>query len=1347
MEKEQRNRLQKATQDARKLLEEEFRSQLLQTYDIDVEKVRWAEEPGAHLQAEQRLIRDKLVAWIEHKEAQINDRKEALLLALREMAFTALNRFVALKLMEARELVRPCVSGGLESAGFLEFTAVAQGLLADQESSYRLYLETIFEDVSRELRALFDPRDPASLLWPKRTALLELLDILNRPELAELWIEDEALGWIYQYFNGNDVKQMRDAAKGGAPRNSRELAVRNQFFTPRYVVEFLVDNTLGRIWYDMRKGDTRLKDRCRYMVRRPKETWLNPGEDDPIYLNSDEALSQEELLRQPVQIARHPFKDPREIRLLDPACGSMHFGLYAFDLYVEIYEEAWDIAQCSERQAEESEAFGAFASYAARFADKASFLQEVPRLILQHNIHGIDIDPRATQIARLTLWLRAQREWKEQHLKVGDRPPISRSNVVCAEPMPGEQELLSDFIDHQFLDIERGLIRQLLDSIFDKMKLAGQAGSLLRIEDEISNAIEEARREWQRIAIHQKNLFSPSELAALGQMGSTLNADLEDLTIHFWSGIEDRIYTALRNYAELAQDQGGFQQQLFAEDAVRGFAFIDITRKRFDVVVMNPPFGEHACLSKPYVANRFPDSGEDIDAAFVSRGRELLTCHGRLGVIANRTQFFKGVLKDWRERLFLETGRIDIVTDLGYGVLDGAVVEAAAYTLDVRAVATGTSLFVRALDAVDKELRLKESLAQGLLCADRSFVFVQKSSFFRVVPGRRLAYWITPSFSRAFTEFTPLEGHKGLARQGLASADNFRFLRLAWEIALNRRRNCSGPNPDHIWADFAKGGDYSPYFQDLHLVINWAREGRELCAFEGSVIRNPSFYFKEAITYSERTASGFSPRALPAGAVFDSKGPIVAAVNRDDLSSLLGLMMSRVWATFLEFLVAAGDSSVSGTAARQYTQSIVGSVPMPDFNPIAWAKIGEQAKLAWIGRQTKDCRGECSRYFIAPLLTQIDSANIESFASLVEAIVRENEDVDLGVLDASYEIEAEVRRCYGLDEITCAEIDDEFGQHPISLPTRNIDPNEYSRLYLASDDDLVSIASASTGGRRAATKLIFLADRRLELLALHFNCNARNLVDLRRQLSLQSSDITSKIACEFLSYALGCVFGRWDVRYMTGEKREPQWTDLFAPAPTCPPGMLLGDNGLPLSPEEGHVLTGNQHYPLEVAWGGILADDSNSSLDIQYRLRMVFSAIWKSRADIVLQEVCSLLGISDLRGWFSRPAAFFADHLSRYSKSRRQAPIYWQLSAGSGSYSAWLYYHRFTQDTLYRVLRDFVEPRIQQAEREQFELESQGALSGDAAIRLQEVQNLLQDLRILKSELDLVATALESQPQ
>jgi hypothetical protein len=680
MEKEQRSKLQKATQDARCLLEEEFSRQLLETYDINVAAGRWSEEPGAHLQAEQRLLREKLLAWIEHRSAQINDEKEALLLALREMAFTALNRFVALKLMEARELVRPCVSGGLESEGFQEFTAVAQGLLVEQESSYRLYLETIFEDVSRELRALFDPRDPASLLWPKRTALLELLEILNRPELAELWREDETLGWIYQYFNGDtERKKMRE--ESAAPRNSRELAVRNQFFTPRYVVEFLTDNTLGRIWYEMRQGDTGLKERCRYLVRRPNEIWLQPGEEAPAEVVADEALSQEELLRQPVHIPYRPLKDPREIRMLDPACGSMHFGLYAFDLYLAIYEEAWEIAQGSDEQAKQGEVFAAFVAYAADFASKTAFLREVPRLILLHNIHGVDIDPRATQIARLTLWLRAQRAWQEQKVEVAARPAISRSNVVCAEPMPGEKELLADFVDQQFPEAERGLVQQLLETIFDKMQLAGEAGSLLKIEEEIRDAIEQARREWQKLAIQQRDLFSAAELVELGGVGSALNTDLQNLTRDFWVGIEERIYTALRHYAEQAQIGNGLQRRLFAEDAAQGFAFIDICRKRYDVALMNPPFGQPNRKAKSRMSEDYPRCN-DIYAAFVELGLDIMAAGGVLGAITSRTGFFQSTFKAWRETTLLKNAKPIVAADLGEGVLDTAMVETAAYCLE-----------------------------------------------------------------------------------------------------------------------------------------------------------------------------------------------------------------------------------------------------------------------------------------------------------------------------------------------------------------------------------------------------------------------------------------------------------------------------------------------------------------------------------------------------------------------------------------------------------------------------------------------------------------------------------------
>ena len=142
------------------------------------------------------------------------------------------------------------------------------------------------------------------------------------------------------------------------------------------------------------------------------------------------------------------------------------------------------------------------------FATKEEFLRQVPRLIIEHNIHGIDIDPRAAQIAGLALWLRAQNAWKAMNLKPAERPRITRSNIVCAEPMPGEKELLREFVDKEFPAAERGVFLQLLETIFDKMQLAGEAGSLLKIEEEIRSAIADAKQLWKETPkAKQSNLF------------------------------------------------------------------------------------------------------------------------------------------------------------------------------------------------------------------------------------------------------------------------------------------------------------------------------------------------------------------------------------------------------------------------------------------------------------------------------------------------------------------------------------------------------------------------------------------------------------------------------------------------------------------------------------------------------------------------------------------------------------------------------------------------------------------------------------------------------------------------
>ena len=166
-----------------------------------------------------------------------------------------------------------------------------------------------------EIGVLFSPDDPANRLYPPQRVLDEVLDLhQRRGTRAGIWSQDETIGWVYQYFT---PKELRDQARkeSQAPRNSYELAFRNQFFTPRYVVEFLTDNTLGRIWYEMRKGDTRLKDQCRYMVRRPTEVFLSRGASSrPRMPPKDrDDLSQEELLKLPVYIPHRPKKDPREI--------------------------------------------------------------------------------------------------------------------------------------------------------------------------------------------------------------------------------------------------------------------------------------------------------------------------------------------------------------------------------------------------------------------------------------------------------------------------------------------------------------------------------------------------------------------------------------------------------------------------------------------------------------------------------------------------------------------------------------------------------------------------------------------------------------------------------------------------------------------------------------------------------------------------------------------------------------------------------------------------------------------------------------------------------------------------
>ncbi|WIG59039.1 MAG: hypothetical protein OJF49_001786 [Ktedonobacterales bacterium] len=781
LDKSIRNTLRLAVTQCRKLLEDTVAELLEGQFGIHR---HGAVEPAArmaHLSPADLAYRAQVVRYLAHLGARRFSAHDAVAQLIREVAFTHLNRLCAYKLLERRKLIRETVSRSLNSNGFKFYLADNPGeetlwSAGRQDLAYRHFLEWTGQTLASELPALFSPHDPANRLFPPQRVLEDVLALLNDAELASVWDADETIGWIYQYFT---PKELRDEARKAsqAPRNSYELAFRNQFYTPRYVVEFLADNTLGRLWWEMTHGHTSLATLCETMLITPHPIWLRRGQHEPLMFNAEQdawvmpgegggelwtrpnpaATSVDAIMRyaltvdgyayaqthlahdtsaeardfdmvasiandkqqeyvetgningsfeelrlclffeqrrwhhfgetpegkdldywralhraiceawnREVEIIPHRAKrDPRELRILDPACGSGHFLLYCFDLLVRIYHEAW--ADDDLGPALQSEFASDFPAYQAA----------VPALILRHNLHGVDIDLRAVQIAALALWLRAQREYAALSLPRDQRPPIRRANLVYAEPMPGERDLLDAFtktLDPPALD-------PFVRDIWGEMRLAGEAGSLLQVEVALRQEIANAKREWIRTGGGNVQLT----LFAQGQppQQQTLNYEGVSDARFYETEAEPRVLAALRRFAEDATtSDDDYTRHLFAEDAARGFALIELLEKCYSVVLMNPPFGEPSAPAKPYIEKTYPRTKNDLYAAFVERGLALLEPSGRLGAITSRTGFFLTSFQKWREDILLTEARPIALADLGYGVLDTAMVETAAYVLE-----------------------------------------------------------------------------------------------------------------------------------------------------------------------------------------------------------------------------------------------------------------------------------------------------------------------------------------------------------------------------------------------------------------------------------------------------------------------------------------------------------------------------------------------------------------------------------------------------------------------------------------------------------------------------------------
>jgi hypothetical protein len=945
--------------DIQKQLQSDFRMQPDGTC-LSLDKMSNAQRAAA---LELRQLLDHFVAALPDPK----QKSEAFARLVREIAFTVLNRLAALRLCEERGLVRECVRQGMTSAGFQLFDRLSGGALGTRYTTYRAFLEALFDELALDLPTLFDRRAPQSRVFPTERTLEAVLALLNAPAMTDLWREDETIGWIYEFTNDEaERERMRDAAP--APRNSRELAVRNQFFTPRYVVEFLTDNTLGRLWREMTQGQTTLQATCRYLVRRPIEVFLRDPDRLPVapraewvmaaacgdfsalpegpsieelsefslvidgydlaerygygeciawadrqienyrqsatwpsssldlwlilfrqqryYGRASHAIedafyeewqsayhafraslqtagpSREALLRQPMYIPYRPLKDPRQIKLLDPAGGSGHFALYAFDLFEVIYAEAYDDAELGPALQRD-------------YPDRAAFLRAVPRLILEHNLHIIDIDPRACQVAALALWLRAQRSWQEMNLRAAERPRITCTNVVCAEPMPGDAALLAEFC----ATLDPPLIGDLVRIVFEKMKLAGEAGSLLKIEVELADAIAAAHRQWQRGDQGQQLALFPEMLRP--QRDQPTLFDLAGITdARFWETVEARVLDELRAYAESAGNGRAARRRLFAADAIQGFAFIDMCSQRYDVVLMNPPFGEASSESYEYINDAYNRVGwnNNLLCAFIERGWQLTEPSGDIGVIYDRTAAVKSTYEAFRRAVLIPDSRLKEMVDLGWGVLDANVETTTAVMHRLSSCAKGAFIDVRLVPVDEKGQYLLDVLSKLPTC-DVNKVILADSITFQRLPNAVLGYDFPDFLRNVFDKFQSLQEVGFRAYQGHALKSDKHF-RLWWEINLRER-------PNYL-ARMFNGAGFSPYYSSMRDYVVAPVNLDSLPKDTATVLRNKEKQGLPGICFGKR-GDYFCVHLLPSLHIFTVEGQSIPISERDSAFELLVL--------------------------------------------------------------------------------------------------------------------------------------------------------------------------------------------------------------------------------------------------------------------------------------------------------------------------------------------------------------------------------------------------------------------------------------------------------------------------
>lgn len=654
------------------------------------------------------------------------------------------------------------------------------------EKLYSILMEEKCEDLSNIMPFMFKKKGTYSdILFPTGLLMENSLLVRLREEIGEE-APIELIGWLYQYYNSEKREVVYNGSMKKSKINKEYIAPATQLFTPDWIVKYMVENSLGKLALESTGINENLKNNWKY------------------YIDSEKKENLEKLKIE-------------NIKILDPAMGSGHILVYAFDLLFEMYENlGW--------------------------STKESVLS-----ILKNNLYGLEIDERAGQLASFALMMKA-REKFSRLFSVLKREENFKLNTLILEESNSLSERIKKRIKNNNLNN--------LNKIIQEFEDAKEYGSILKLESIDKEILE---REFNIL----KESFN--------------NNEQETLIFN-----EDEMIIDINEELELIENL--IKQHTIMTD-------------KFDITVTNPPYMGNSRMNgilKEYIDKNYSDVKSDLFAVFFIKCGEITKRKGYLGFMSPFVWMF---IKSYEElrKIFINGKTISSLVQLEYSGFEDATVPICTFVLQ-NSYTNKKGEYIKLSNfkgAKNQPIKTLEAIKNP----NCNWRFQAKQKDFEKIPGSPIAYWVSDKIREIFEKNQKL-GEVGEAKQGLATADNNRFLRLWNEVNCNKIGYNMSNSEEALeskkkWFPYNKGGEFRKWYGNQEYLVNWENDGYEIKNFKNAVIRNPSYYFKESISWTDITSSGNSFRYYPKGFLYDVTG-MSYFIDESKQKNLLGILNNKL---------------------------------------------------------------------------------------------------------------------------------------------------------------------------------------------------------------------------------------------------------------------------------------------------------------------------------------------------------------------------------------------------------------------------------------------------------------------